>query len=225
MTFPGLWLVLLPAQAVRPGAPPVPARLRGEDLVAWRTAAGALQVWHDRCPHRGVRLSLGRVETDHLACAYHGWAFRAGDGRCTQIPALADLAQVPGDVRATPWPAREHAGMVWVHPGAGPSDGAPPGIATDDARFLRTLTLRVPPEALQQPLQDRGFAPLAGPVWQGALAGRTLRLFVQEMQPDLLGLHAWDCDGVRVDDPLPVLAALRQLRDDVEATSGGAGAR
>jgi len=52
---------------------PVHADLLGEPLVVWRGAGGALRVMSDACVHRGTALSLGWVQGDELACAYHGW--------------------------------------------------------------------------------------------------------------------------------------------------------
>lgn len=57
------------------------------DLVIWwDRGAEQWRVFEDRCPHRLVPLSEGRVnEQGHLECPYHGWAF-AGDGQCVTIP-------------------------------------------------------------------------------------------------------------------------------------------
>ena len=38
-------------------------RLFGEEIVVWRDATGAAHAWEDRCPHRGMRLSMGFVRT------------------------------------------------------------------------------------------------------------------------------------------------------------------
>ena len=38
--------------------------LGGEELVAWRAEGGAVAIWEDRCPHRGMRLSFGFVRGD-----------------------------------------------------------------------------------------------------------------------------------------------------------------
>jgi len=65
---------------------PVAARLLGQDWVLWRDAEGHARAAPDRCPHRGTRLSLGRVCEGELQCPYHGWRF-AADGRCSRIPA------------------------------------------------------------------------------------------------------------------------------------------
>ena len=63
---------------------PLAVRLLGEDIVLWRDAAGAVQAWSDRCPHRGAQLSLGKLvpcakgEGRTLECPYHGWQFASG---------------------------------------------------------------------------------------------------------------------------------------------------
>ena len=71
-----LWHPVLAADAL-PAGEPRAARLLGDDLVLWRDANGAPQAWADRCPHRGTRLSLGRVvqgaDGARLECPYHGW--------------------------------------------------------------------------------------------------------------------------------------------------------
>ena len=65
---------------------PVPVRLLGEDLVAFRDATGKAALLDRRCPHRGASLELGRVEDEGLRCCYHGWKF-GDDGRCLDMPA------------------------------------------------------------------------------------------------------------------------------------------
>lgn len=41
------------------------------------------------CPHRGMRLSLGFIRGDQVACLYHGWHYDAG--QCRYIPAHPQL--------------------------------------------------------------------------------------------------------------------------------------
>jgi phenylpropionate dioxygenase-like ring-hydroxylating dioxygenase large terminal subunit len=52
------------------GDAPLALRALGVDLVLWRHG-DAVAAFDDRCPHRGARLSLGRVVGDALQCAYH----------------------------------------------------------------------------------------------------------------------------------------------------------
>ena len=97
---------------------PLAVTLLGEELVLWRDAAGAVHAFDDRCPHRGTKLSLGRVQiaggSARLECAYHGWQF-AGDGRCVHIPAVP--AFVPTAAHSVCAHAvREAHGLLWVRP-------------------------------------------------------------------------------------------------------------
>ena len=80
------WHPVADAHALRPGML-VQARLLGTDIALWRAADGSPRAWLDRCPHRGTRLSIGRIENGSLRCAYHGWRF-ADDGHCNEVPAL-----------------------------------------------------------------------------------------------------------------------------------------
>jgi phenylpropionate dioxygenase-like ring-hydroxylating dioxygenase large terminal subunit len=106
----GLWHPVAPSGAV--GPQPVAARLLERDLVVWRALGAGVQAWADRCPHRGTRLTLGRVVGERLECAYHGWQFAAG-GACAAVPALPGFA--PGAVHAAKaFEASEAHGMIWV---------------------------------------------------------------------------------------------------------------
>ncbi|WBY00687.1 aromatic ring-hydroxylating dioxygenase subunit alpha [Ramlibacter tataouinensis] len=114
---------------------PVAVSLLDEQLVLWRDAAGAVHAWPDRCPHRGARLSLGRIEGGRLECPYHGWQFAAG-GQCVQVPALPGF-EPPATHRVAAYEAQEAHGLVWVRLAAG---GPPlPAFAAEDDARLRKL--------------------------------------------------------------------------------------
>jgi phenylpropionate dioxygenase-like ring-hydroxylating dioxygenase large terminal subunit len=106
----GFWHPVAASAAV--GAAPVAARLLERDLVLWRAPGAGVQAWVDRCPHRGTRLTLGRVVGERLECAYHGWQFAAG-GACAAVPALPGFAPGPAHA-AQAFEASEAHGMVWV---------------------------------------------------------------------------------------------------------------
>src|SRR5690606_31666489 len=78
------WYPILQSEEL-PGDRPVGLTVLGEALVAWRDGAGQPCVAFDRCPHRSIKLSVGRVLDGDLQCALHGLRF-AGSGRCTLIP-------------------------------------------------------------------------------------------------------------------------------------------
>ena len=44
-------------------------------IVLFRDKDGKVVALEDRCPHRRVPLSLGKVIQGELRCAYHGWTF------------------------------------------------------------------------------------------------------------------------------------------------------
>ncbi|MFC4776426.1 Rieske 2Fe-2S domain-containing protein [Paenibacillus sp. GCM10023252] len=91
---------------------PLAVQLLGEKLVLFRTGSG-VKAFRDLCIHRGVPLSLGKVEKDHLVCAYHGWRYDA-DGACVCIPALPAGQAIPLKARTTTFYCMESLGFVWV---------------------------------------------------------------------------------------------------------------
>src|ERR1700689_3556377 len=92
---------------------PLHAELLGEPLVLWRGPDGSVRVMSDVCIHRGTALSLGTVRGDEIACAYHGWRYRA-DGRCVAIPQLEDPSRVPARAWVATFRAQERYGLIWA---------------------------------------------------------------------------------------------------------------
>jgi phenylpropionate dioxygenase-like ring-hydroxylating dioxygenase large terminal subunit len=82
-------------------------------LVLFRGASGRPAALLDRCPHRNVPLSLGKVVGHELQCGYHGWRFGA-EGGCRFVPSrVADDAD--GRARKVPsFATRELDGFIWV---------------------------------------------------------------------------------------------------------------
>lgn len=114
------------AELARLGGRPLARRLMGEPLVVFQGEAGPV-VLRDRCPHRGMPLSRGRVEAGRIVCPYHGWAF-GGGGACRAVPG----AVTPPAVRADVLPVRVEAGLVWTSLGEGAFPALPPAM-TDPA--------------------------------------------------------------------------------------------
>jgi phthalate 4,5-dioxygenase oxygenase subunit len=95
---------------------PVPVRLFGEDLVAWRDTDGKVGLMDRYCPHRRVSLQFARNEEGGLRCLYHGW----------KINVLGDVVEMPSEppescqaqkVRHKTYPTHEHGGFVWAYMG------------------------------------------------------------------------------------------------------------
>lgn len=95
---------------------------------------GKVYALYDRCPHRGVPLSLGRSEFPGTwACPYHGWVFDLKSGVIKA--ALTDGPDSPicGKGRVKTYPVEERLGYVWVFVG----EGTPPPLDDDIPEELR----------------------------------------------------------------------------------------
>jgi nitrite reductase/ring-hydroxylating ferredoxin subunit len=221
------WHPVVPAHLLAADERLLATRVLGQDLVAWRSTSGVAQVWLDRCPHRGVRLSLGRILGGRLSCAYHGWEFAPDTGRCEAIPALADLARLPGQTHASVCEAAESRQMVWVRLSAGNAASAAPAeypvagpTAPAPGNFLRSFAIDTSLEVVHTILQLRGFQPDGPATWTGALEGGSVRMFLQVMQDDQVIVHAWTCELPAPKQHAGLFAALRRLRHDAESAIG-----
>jgi vanillate O-demethylase monooxygenase subunit len=131
------------------GRAPAPRTVLGENLVLWRTTAGAVAALRDLCPHRLLPLSKGAVVGDHVRCGYHGLTFDGG-GRCVKAPTQRS---VPRDAQVASYPVAESMGLVWVWMGEAeradpgrlyelPQYGDPAwGVAHGDALHIRASYL------------------------------------------------------------------------------------
>src|ERR1700730_833500 len=111
-----------------------PQQLQGQviaekPLVMWRTATGLVVAFDERCCHKRMPLSLGRlIKSDLLECAYHGLCYDAA-GRCVRVPSRPD-GRIPPQARLRAFPVIEQDGLVWVWPGdpAGAEAVRPPWL-------------------------------------------------------------------------------------------------
>lgn len=132
--FRNYWYPVLFARDL--GRRPVSITLLGERLVLFREGEKVYAL-QDRCPHRGVPLSMGRREWPGLiTCAYHGWCYDLASGDL--VAALTDGPDSPicgkATVRVPTYPVAERATLLWVYVGALP---APPVEADVPAELLQ----------------------------------------------------------------------------------------
>jgi phenylpropionate dioxygenase-like ring-hydroxylating dioxygenase large terminal subunit len=93
---------------------PLVIMLMQTPLVLFRDPAGGTHALLDRCPHRNLALSLGRVRSDGcLECAYHGWRFD-GEGHCRAVPGLVEDGQATRVRDVSHHDTCEQDGFVWV---------------------------------------------------------------------------------------------------------------
>jgi phenylpropionate dioxygenase-like ring-hydroxylating dioxygenase large terminal subunit len=99
------------------GRVPLKRTVQGVPLVLFRNDRGEPGALLDRCPHRNVPLSAGKVALGQLQCGYHGWTFDVA-GQCTGVPGLCGEQQAVAR-NATAYASREQDGYVWVYSTAG----------------------------------------------------------------------------------------------------------
>lgn len=145
----GLWYLAAASRDVRPGRL-MRRFLFGDPLVFGRMKDGAAFALRDVCPHRGAPLSAGRLIAEGgeevVECPYHGWRFRAADGRCVAAPALPDDRHDAFSIKAAHYRLHEAHGLLWIYrPRSGaPADAPespPPDIGFAGARGPKTLTV------------------------------------------------------------------------------------
>ncbi|MCP4142747.1 MAG: aromatic ring-hydroxylating dioxygenase subunit alpha [Chloroflexi bacterium] len=120
------WYVVLDSKEVKDK--PVGAKRLGEKLVFWRDSKQKVRCAFDRCPHRGVALSLGKVRENHLQCPFHGFEFDS-NGQCVLIPAEGRSSQPPAAMRLNTYPTYEAHGFIWIWWGdKAPADLKPPNF-------------------------------------------------------------------------------------------------
>jgi ferredoxin-NADP reductase/nitrite reductase/ring-hydroxylating ferredoxin subunit len=208
-------------------------QLLGRELAVWRADDGFVNVWENRCLHRGVRLSIGLNEGQELKCQYHGWRYANRTAGCTYIP--AHPADSPArTICNISFPAVERYGLVWT--GDSPVDDIPAPLSLiDRAGFgLRNLPINAEPHVTLDELENYRFAPSTkvsgrGESWieltdSNDPAARIV-LFVQPVDAGRSVVR-----GVLVEPPPPGdrLAALHEhhrilsrLRDDIEKRAAG----
>lgn len=83
--IPNQWYVILSSREVKKNQV-IGVRRMGLNLVVWRNSSGKIGAAVDKCPHRGIALSKGKVVHDHLQCPFHGFEYDE-TGACKLIPA------------------------------------------------------------------------------------------------------------------------------------------
>lgn len=105
------WYVVLESSEV--GDRPIGVTRMGEKMVFWRDSSGKAHAAADRCPHRGVALSAGKLQASHLQCPFHGFEFD-GTGKCVLVPANGRNGVIPAAMKLNSYPTHESYGFIWL---------------------------------------------------------------------------------------------------------------
>ncbi|MGO4518470.1 Rieske 2Fe-2S domain-containing protein [Terriglobus sp. 2YAB30_2] len=111
----GDWYPALRSDLLRKGKTTT-SLLLGVPLLLGRKNDGRIFAMRDLCPHRGIPLSAGWFDGEHVQCKYHGWKFEPCGGQCAEIPSLTQFDTLqPGKIFAGAYPCVEQDGYAWVY--------------------------------------------------------------------------------------------------------------
>jgi ferredoxin-NADP reductase/nitrite reductase/ring-hydroxylating ferredoxin subunit len=209
-------------------------QLWGRELAVWRADDGHVNVWENRCLHRGVRLSIGLNEGRELRCLYHGWRYANRTAGCTYIP--AHPADAPArTISNNTYPGVEAHGLIWSAADPVREFDAPDALQGSDTFALRPISVNAAPELVLAHARSYQFSPsgegeasvsvqneTANFITMRAIsasAEATLLLFLQPVDAGRTVLR-----GVltaRPDTPVALLRhhnqAMSAMRDQIEA--------
>ena len=79
-------------------------------LILFRDATGQVTALEDRCCHRGMPLSSGKLENGQIRCGYHGLLYNAA-GQCVEVPGQD---KVPTKAKVKAYTVVEKQGLIWL---------------------------------------------------------------------------------------------------------------
>jgi phenylpropionate dioxygenase-like ring-hydroxylating dioxygenase large terminal subunit len=110
--IPNQWYAILESNEIKKGKILGVTRM-GEKLIAWRNPKGELSVLADKCPHRGVALSSGKLTGGCIQCPFHGFEYDT-NGKCTLVPANGKNAEPPRALHVRSYPVREEHDFIYL---------------------------------------------------------------------------------------------------------------
>lgn len=118
------------------GRKPRAKTLLERSIVFYRTEAGELTAFQNRCLHRSFPLAEASVEGDDLVCRYHGIRY-APDGSIVRIPCQAS----PSNRKLRKYPVRELGpfAFIWMGDSAQPDLDRLPNLPFLDDPGYRTI--------------------------------------------------------------------------------------
>ncbi|BBP65775.1 oxidoreductase [Pseudomonas sp. Cab53] len=134
------------------------AQLLGREFAVWRADDGYVNIWENRCLHRGVRLSIGINDGRELKCQYHGWRYSNRTAGCTYIPAHPADAPARTITNRT-FSSVERYGLVWS--AEEPQEDMPDLACLTEGELLtlRGIPLNAPADIVVSALKAYRFQP------------------------------------------------------------------
>jgi phenylpropionate dioxygenase-like ring-hydroxylating dioxygenase large terminal subunit len=106
------WYVILESRELKRNKPLRVKRLN-RDLALWRDERDRVCCIDDRCCHRGVSLSCGKIVNGKLECPFHGFIYDE-EGRIQVIPAIGKNKKPPETMKVRAFKTFEAYGLIWL---------------------------------------------------------------------------------------------------------------
>lgn len=176
------WYIACPSKSL--GRRPLAAQILAHNVVLFRTGDGTPAAVEDRCAHRGMPLSGGRVESGGIQCPYHGWCYD-GTGKAVRIPAVPADGSAPPDASIPAYRCAEQDGYVWVCLGSVPAEPHPPAFPHLGERGWTSFTMynrfAAPVESCLENFLDCPHATVVHRHWFRTPTRREVRCRVQAL--------------------------------------------
>jgi len=92
---------------------PLRAKRFNENLTFWRDENRKACCIDDKCCHRGVSLSCGKIINGKLECPFHGFIYD-GSGKVVIIPANGKNKSTPETMKVKAYKTFEAYGLIWL---------------------------------------------------------------------------------------------------------------
>ena len=106
------WYVILESKELKKRKP-LKVRRFSEYLALWRDESNNVCCIADKCCHRGVSLSCGRIINGKLECPFHGFIYDKS-GEVRTIPANGKSSPVPEVMKVRAYKTFEAYGLIWL---------------------------------------------------------------------------------------------------------------
>ncbi len=106
------WYVILESKELKKNKPLLIKRFN-ENLALWRDERGEACCVADKCCHRGVSLSCGKIVDGKLECPFHGFLYDSA-GKVKMIPANGRNHKVPESMKVLAYTTYEAHGLIWL---------------------------------------------------------------------------------------------------------------
>jgi phenylpropionate dioxygenase-like ring-hydroxylating dioxygenase large terminal subunit len=127
------WYAILDSKELKSGKP-LRIKRFNENMAIWREKDNSVCCISDKCCHRGVSLSCGKVKGGELECPFHGFLYDS-TGKVKTIPANGRNRDVPESMKVQAWKTFEEYGFIWIWWGDEAKETAEPFFFRDLADF------------------------------------------------------------------------------------------